>query len=643
MKNIISLLSRYLVSIAFVISSYTVGATNYYGGLLNFPLGAATVSQSGGLLIVSGLDAGGSNGLAIALVPGSRGWRGDFDGPMTLMEGEGIAGSTEYYPTPTLDARTDISVPYSPSEPGLKIEAVTDCYVCPRKPEKQPPIPMGEMKLVLFDAMDRMVDSIHLEHGVPLHLPLCTSNQTIALAASSFLDYGYGEAAWHYYFSQGLCLKPPAGKSYPLITHLAVQYSGLPEDEGLLSPLPGASRIIKLLPRRIAGLPATGQVRLSAEYLQQFGHLHQALGQAQFDARPDALALKNLGSSGGDGLAIRLGPNNNRLNVRWDGLDPAETAPPGASFTMAARGSFTGGVKQMLGSMKVQKLATGMALVNDFTGIGSQSALILVMRNGAQVASFRLNHNTPLSFTGGWPRGGTVGPRLTDFSPPSGPICFYEDWPIDVAIPIAGGSVMGNQIRVLIDDVPGLFASLDAVQFTLAGLPQFVLTGEESSQAGVVFDGLVHAPLGNATLHADAVSERLTISGIGSSGNDGVRILTGGGGGASTKLGVFNPDLLPIDAFLHWAAIDPTDAKVQELTVQRVAGGGALFADFTGLGAPAVTVALYSNDVLLAYAKGVLPTATAPLTSKFGSPIPSVPLPRSLPCRAMQRCEVLMC
>src|SRR5262249_55356464 len=83
----------------------------------------------------------------------------------------------------------------------------------------------------------------------------------------------------------------------------------------------------------------------------------------------------------------------------------SNAAPVGASFTMGAKGSFLGGVKQALGSMKIQKLATGMTLTTDFTGIGSQSALILVLRNGAQVASFHLNHNTPLSFTGGWARG----------------------------------------------------------------------------------------------------------------------------------------------------------------------------------------------------------------------------------------------
>src|SRR5262249_34199385 len=113
------------------------------------------------------------------------------------------------------------------------------------------------------------------------------------------------------------------------------------------------------------------------------------------------------------------------------------------------------------------------------------------------------------------------------------------------------------------------------------------------------------------------------VSGIGTNGNDGVRIMTGGGGGATMSLGVFNPDVLPIDAFLHWAAIDPRDQTLLNLSVQPAPGsGGAIFAAYNGLGAPTASVALYSNDVLVAYANGI--SASVPLVRWTGGPLPMI-------------------
>ncbi len=128
-------------------------------------------------------------------------------------------------------------------------------------------------------------------------------------------------------------------------------------------------------------------------------------------------------------------------------------------------------------------------------------------------------------------------------------------------------------------------------------------------QATNYWNGLPALAIGQAALRSDPASGRLEVSGIGSGGGDGVRIDTGGSDSATTRLGTFDLDRLPIDAFLQWAAIDPTGAPVEQVTYRRVAAGGAVFADFTGLGAPRVTVALYSNDVLLAYVKGVPSTA----------------------------------
>ena len=124
----------------------------------------------------------------------------------------------------------------------------------------------------------------------------------------------------------------------------------------------------------------------------------------------------------------------------------------------------------------------------------------------------------------------------------------------------------------------------------------------------VEFKGLLNQSIGQATVQLDAAAGALTISGIGSNGTDGVSIATGSDGGGTLDLGRFDPAALPSGAFLRWRALDPSDNELQKLSVQATAGGGgAIFADFTGLGAQTVSVALYSNDTLVATATGIAP------------------------------------
>jgi hypothetical protein len=132
--------------------------------------------------------------------------------------------------------------------------------------------------------------------------------------------------------------------------------------------------------------------------------------------------------------------------------------------------------------------------------------------------------------------------------------------------------------------------------------------GAGMAQSTNWYGGLFHTALGNGTLQVDPLTGALVVSGIGTNGTDGVSIATGEGGGTTLDLGRFNPAILPSDAWLRWRAIDPSDTILQELKVQATTNGGAFFADYTGLGAPTVSVALFSNDTLVATASGIPPT-----------------------------------
>jgi hypothetical protein len=162
---------------------------------------------------------------------------------------------------------------------------------------------------------------------------------------------------------------------------------------------------------------------------------------------------------------------------------------------------------------------------------------------------------------------------------------------------------------------------------TLAAL---ALSACASFASQVEFKGLNNQSLGNATVQMDSAGGGLTISGIGTNGTDGVSIATGGDGGGTFDLGKFDPAALPVGAWLRWRAVDPSDTELQKVTVQATASGGAFFADFTGLGAPTVSVALYSNDMLVATATGIAPNTPF---ATFGSGTPGGGLPLILnPC-----------
>src|SRR5215471_12446922 len=133
------------------------------------------------------------------------------------------------------------------------------------------------------------------------------------------------------------------------------------------------------------------------------------------------------------------------------------------------------------------------------------------------------------------------------------------------------------------------------------------------------YHGLVNFTMGDAVMDLDA-NAHLVISNIGPSGNDGVQIATGEGHGATLNLGVYNPDVLPANASLHVAHIGQTNGVIQQIDVRNVPGGAAIFADFTGLGAPTVSVALYSNDTLVAFADGISPTNAVATFTTAGTP-----------------------
>src|SRR5206468_8067579 len=124
---------------------------------------------------------------------------------------------------------------------SVSVEGTFECWICRKKFDPPPPIPMGQIQVLLFDQNDKVVSTIHLDSGVPLNLPFASPTQTVAIASCAFVDSGHGELTWHYYLDHPVSLQPQPAMIWTGY-HMAVQWVGWPEDPPLPSPQPGTSR-----------------------------------------------------------------------------------------------------------------------------------------------------------------------------------------------------------------------------------------------------------------------------------------------------------------------------------------------------------------------------------------------------------------
>ena len=160
-----------------------------------------------------------------------------------------------------------------------------------------------------------------------------------------------------------------------------------------------------------------------------------------------------------------------------------------------------------------------------------------------------------------------------------------------------------------------------ATLLAVASLPLTLLAHPAAAQIGVplYYDGLVHTPLGGATLTNDPVARRLTVSNIGSSGQDIGSIdlgyaSSGGGIGHSIAWDAL-ADLGPGASFTvtnTGTAASGTLTVASKLTITRNSDGSeTITADYSGVGAASMKV------VLLNASGQVLGIATKPVQVAF--------------------------
>ena len=232
-----------------------------------------------------------------------------------------------------------------------------------------------------------------------------------------------------------------------------------------------------------------------------------------------------------DGVSIDLGEVD---GVRV-GLEPIDLNTPGNGFFARATGVVNGRAGRPLGTAGCQNNGGRIQALADFSALGTSTVLVEVYAGGTLVGR-------------GITRGGRV---VADVTPgPDGapqiigcgklpPVpwpCFIIDLDRLGTINLAGTTLGGTQVPLVGDQVRLLAnnpdATVDAVSefdMTGANLPSIVING-----IAVDAFGNLHGALGDAGLRGIDLGDRLVVSNIGSSGEDGVsnnfeEIKNGGG------------------------------------------------------------------------------------------------------------------
>ena len=288
------------------------------------------------------------------------------------------------------------------------------------------------------------------------------------------------------------------------------------------------------------------------------GNLAVPLGVANvaIDHTRDHLTVSNIGSSGLDGVAIDLGDHAGP-DVKWE---PQPLLVPGVQMGLQAQGIIFGAaVPQVLGSVQMENPGGGatVELSSDFTPIGAQTTMVQVFGGGRLVGTAilppagNLGTLTEVHPNVGMPNvcgGGKFTPGFPyplpcffwDFDRPglfnfpnNGPMVgdrlalFASGSPLRIEgiteLGVTGGRLQGSRLTISNigssgeDGVAGDLSETDELWRN-----QLEKAPRDTGSTDVNIFGNRHIPLGAGQVRR--LDDRLTVSNIGSSGEDGVSI-----------------------------------------------------------------------------------------------------------------------
>ena len=126
------------------------------------------------------------------------------------------------------------------------------------------------------------------------------------------------------------------------------------------------------------------------------------MGNAVLTATDTQLTVSNLGSSGQDGVSIKMPSNLTAWEAHWQDPDSTDGLPVGAYVREAVVGTGNGVVNGVLGTVQVTKAGTGNHVVSaDFSPVGASTYTVQAYRQGVLVAQVTNQPGSALAVAGG--------------------------------------------------------------------------------------------------------------------------------------------------------------------------------------------------------------------------------------------------
>ncbi len=233
---------------------------------------------------------------------------------------------------------------------------------------------------------------------------------------------------------------------------------------------------------------------------------HSPLGSAQLSISNSNLLVSNLGSSGQDGVSITLGEVG---GFHIEGELPS-SLPIGAVMESETFGRVNGVQNQPAGSLVIEKTGSGVQETPDFRSIGAETYELLLFHNGSLVFNQGGMNGVAATFpTGSLKRCCHVPPTGTDFA--------YSNVSLTAQpVEVNGGPIVLADFTIYRAENPEKKVDyISSASIKVKEIPQISIEDE-----WIILSGVPHHSLGQARF--DAAGGTLTISNIGSSGQDGV-------------------------------------------------------------------------------------------------------------------------
>lgn len=336
-----------------------------------------------------------------------------------------------------------------------------------------------------------------------------------------------------------------------------------------------------------AAFPA-GEIRGQLHAQQVFAGLpHTAVGKATLALSGARLAVANIGSSGMDGVEIALGATEyHTVTLETAG---AAALPTGAALRVSSRGELNGLQNQEILALRIEDVGNEFGLSVEAGNLAPQSITVEATLAGNVVASAIFTTSVGL-------------PPIVTF-PPQG--CYIDPvWPMNgdvwalVGLATSGPTtilglppVIADQVHLLLGNPAATLGSLSATVVVADNVPSFEIVTEELGMFG---HG--HTALGAATI-TGVGGAKVTVSNIGSSGQDGVVINLGDANQADLQLDPVSLSALgahlAVSATGTFSGVAKTDLGGASLT--NVGSTIDVQADFSALGANQVRVEVWQG------------------------------------------------